>query len=151
MRLRGVHNISLDAKGRLVVPTRFKALLQAHCDGALVITIDTEESCLLIYPAHEWDEIQTKIEQLSSFDKGARRLQRLLIGHATDVDMDGNGRVLIPAALREYAGLDKKMVLLGQGKKFELWDEQTWLETREEYLQQSGQIELTEQLKAISL
>ena len=134
---RGVHNINLDAKGRMAVPARFRdSLMQDEQDeqGALVITIDTEERCLLVYPLKEWEPIQAKLEALPSFNPAARRIQRLIIGHATDVDLDGSGRILLPAPLREYAGLEKKMVMMGQGNKFELWDEAHWQECREAYL-----------------
>lgn len=131
---RGVHNINLDAKGRMAVPARFRDSLMQDEQGALVITIDTEERCLLVYPLKEWEPIQAKLEALPSFNPAARRIQRLIIGHATDVDLDGSGRILLPAPLREYAGLEKKMVMMGQGNKFELWDEAHWQECREAYL-----------------
>lgn len=132
---RGVHHINLDAKGRMAVPTRYRQLLHESNDGALVVTIDTEERCLLVYPLHEWEPIQAKLEALPSFNPAARRIQRLIIGHATDVDMDANGRMLLPGPLREYAGLNKKVVLMGQGNKFELWDEDHWNQCRQEYLE----------------
>ncbi|MBT3144097.1 division/cell wall cluster transcriptional repressor MraZ [Neptunomonas phycophila] len=132
---RGVNQVNLDAKGRLAIPARYRDQISVQCSGHMVLTIDTEERCLLLYPIDDWEEIQEKVNALPSFNPAARRLQRLLIGHATDLDMDGNGRLLIPSLLREYAGLDKKVILLGQGRKFELWDEGAWNETREEYLQ----------------
>lgn len=131
---RGVHNINLDAKGRMAVPARFRDSLMQEEQGALVITIDTEERCLLVYPLKEWEPIQAKLEALPSFNSAARRIQRLIIGHATDVDLDGSGRILLPAPLREYAGLEKKMVMMGQGNKFELWNEAHWQDCRENYL-----------------
>lgn len=131
---RGVHNINLDAKGRMAVPARFRDSLMQEEQGALVITIDTEERCLLVYPLKEWEPIQAKLEALPSFNPAARRIQRLIIGHATDVDLDGSGRILLPAPLREYAGLEKKLVMMGQGNKFELWDEAHWQDCRENYL-----------------
>ena len=106
----------------------------------------------MLYPLEEWEEIQAKIESLPSFNPQARRIQRLLIGHATDLDMDGNGRLLLPAPLREYAELDKKIVLLGQGQKFEIWSESRWLLTREEYLQEvEGGMDMPEELQNLSL
>ena len=132
---RGINPINLDAKGRMAIPSRYREPLSVHCAGELVVTIDTESRCLLLYPIHEWEEIQLKIEALPSFDKNARRIQRLLLGHATDVEMDASGRLLLSAPLREYAQLEKKIVLLGQGKKFEIWSESLWQQTRDEYLQ----------------
>jgi len=152
MMLRGVHTLALDAKGRIAVPSRYRALLQSMAEGALVTTIDTEARCLLIYPLPEWEVIQEKISALSSFNKAARRIQRLLVGHATDVEMDASGRVLVPPPLRDYAELDKKVVLLGQGNKFELWSEEQWAQTRDAYLDEAGDAEtLTAELEQISL
>jgi len=131
---RGVNPINLDAKGRMAVPSRYRDRLVDCCAGQMVATIDTEARCLLLYPLHEWEEIQKKIESLPSFNPAARRIQRLLIGHATDLELDGSGRLLLPAPLREYAELEKKVVLLGQGQKFEIWSEARWLETRDSYL-----------------
>ena len=149
---RGVNAINLDAKGRLAIPTRYRQGLVERCAGSLVATIDTDEPCLLIYPVDEWDAIQKKIEALPSFHPMTRRIQRLLIGHATDIDMDGNGRVLIPPLLRDYAGLDKKCILLGQGKKFELWNEGCWNQRRDDYLQEtSGGEEVPAELQSLSL
>jgi MraZ protein len=150
--LRGVHSLALDAKGRIAVPSRYRAMLEAAASNQLVITIDTESKCLLIYPLPEWEVIQEKISALSSFNKAARRIQRLLIGYATDVDIDGSGRLLISGPLREYAELDKKVVLLGQGNKFELWSESLWNAARDEYIAAAGSEEsMTEELEQISL
>lgn len=149
---RGVHNINLDAKGRMAVPARYRDLLADKESSQLVVTIDTEEKCLLVYPLSQWEPIQTKLEALPSFNAAARRIQRLIIGHATDVDMDGNGRLLLPAPLREYAGLEKKLVMMGQGNKFELWDEVHWQERRESYLaDMKDEDQLPEELLSLSL
>lgn len=149
---RGVNQINLDAKGRMAIPARYREKIAGCCAGQLVATIDTEERCLLLYPLEEWEEIQAKIESLPSFNPAVRRVQRLLIGHATDLEMDGNGRLLLPAPLRDYAELDKKIVLLGQGQKFEIWSESRWLATREEYLQEvEGGMDMPEELQNLSL
>ncbi|WP_396588773.1 division/cell wall cluster transcriptional repressor MraZ [Bermanella sp. R86510] len=149
---RGVHNINLDAKGRMAVPARYRQLLHESNNGALVVTIDTEERCLLVYPLQEWEPIQAKLEALPSFNPAARRIQRLIIGHATDVDMDANGRVLLPSPLREYAGLNKKVVMMGQGNKFELWDEDHWSECRQVYLEaMKNDTDMPDELMNISL
>lgn len=122
---RGVSILSLDSKGRLAIPARYRERLQACCESRLVVTVDRDR-CLLIYPEPTWIEIERKLDQLPSFNENARKLQRLYIGHAQEVDMDGQGRVLLPPALRSFASLDKRVALVGQGKKFELWDEETW-------------------------
>ncbi len=135
---RGITQLNLDAKGRMAMPAKYRERLLESCAGCLVITIDptnsSREPCLLLYPLPEWEVIQTKIDALSSFDAASRKVQRLLVGHADDVEMDGSGRILLPTALREYAGMDKKIVLIGQGKKLELWDEGHWNRCREAWL-----------------
>ncbi|MBB5212171.1 division/cell wall cluster transcriptional repressor MraZ [Microbulbifer hydrolyticus] len=123
----GSHAINMDAKGRLAIPARVRDSLLEDCGGRLVVTAHTEERCLLVYPEAQWREILPKIEGLSNFNKKARRAQRLLIGYACELQVDANGRVLIPPTLREYAGLEKKLMLVGQGKKLELWSEERWL------------------------
>ena len=149
---RGVNPINLDAKGRMAIPTRYRERIAASCAGEMVATIDTEARCLLLYTLPEWEVIQEKIEALPSYNKAARRIQRLLIGHATDLEMDGNGRLLLPAPLRDHAGLDKKVVLLGQGKKFEIWSESIWLEARDAYLQEAdGDGAMPDELQTLSL
>jgi MraZ protein len=130
---RGVTHLALDAKGRLAIPARHRdALSPRPADAgpepsALVLTADPSR-CLLLYPRATWEPIQARLMALSSFNAEIRGLQRLLVGHADDVDMDGNGRILVPPALRQYAALDHHVVLVGQGNKFELWDEAKWQE-----------------------
>ncbi len=131
---RGINSISLDAKGRLTIPTRYRSPLQDACSGNVVVTIDTEEPCLLLYPLPEWEIIEKKITSLSSFNRATRRIQRLLVGHATELEIDGNGRLLLPPPLRQYAQLEKDVVLVGQGKKFEIWHEPRWNDARGEWL-----------------
>jgi MraZ protein len=122
---RGIAQLSLDSKGRLVVPARHRDALLERCSGHLVITADADR-CLLVYPLPDWELIQQKLEGLSNLDPRVRELQRRLIGFAVDADMDSAGRLLISPALRGYAQLDKNVVLVGQGKKFELWNEESW-------------------------
>jgi MraZ protein len=120
----------------------------------VVLTIDTEERCLLLYPLLGWEEIERKLAGLPSFNPAARRIQRLLIGHATDIEMDGHGRILLPPLLREYAGLQKNAVLVGQGRKFELWDEAHWNESRGRWLEEESSFSesmLPDEVKSISL
>jgi MraZ protein len=122
---RGVTLLSLDAKGRLAVPARHRDALVAVSGGRLVLTADPSR-CLLLYPLAAWEPIQARLMSLSSFDTRIRGVQRLLVGHADDVELDGAGRILVPPALRRYAALDRQVVLVGQGHKFELWDETQW-------------------------
>lgn len=138
---RGISQLNIDAKGRVALPAKYRERLLSSCEGKLVLTIDptnsAKEPCLLLYPLPDWEEIQVKIDNLSSFNPTSRKVQRLLVGHADDAVMDANGRILIAAALREYAHINKHIVLIGQGKKFELWDEATWNASRENWLEEA--------------
>ena len=148
---RGVNQVNMDAKGRLTVPTRYRDEINESCRGSMVVTIDTEERCLLIYPQPAWEDIQRKVESLPSFNTAARRVQRLLIGHATDIPMDRNGRLLITPPLREYANLDKQTVLLGQGNKLELWDESVWNARRDQWLEVQSEGGMPDELQMLAL
>lgn len=133
---RGVSTLNLDAKGRLAIPTKYRDGLLQHSEGRMVVTINNAERCLWLYPLDEWERIEQKLVDLPSLDAAAQRLKRILIGHASDCELDGSGRVLLPAPLREFAELTKRVVLIGQGNKFEIWNETTWNEHRDAWLQQ---------------
>ena len=150
-KFRGASNLSLDAKGRIVLPARYRERLLEICQSQLIVTIDTQQPCLLIYPLPEWELIEEKIEALPSFNPATRRIQRLLIGHATEVEVDGNGRMLLSTPLRDYAKLGKKVVLIGQGKKFELWDEECWSERMGTWLNESGDADTPDALAELTL
>jgi len=136
----------------MALPARFRELVTDYSEGKLVVTIDMREKCLLMYPLPEWEVVQRKLEGLSNIGPQARLLQRLLIGHATDLDLDAQGRLLLPQMLRSYADLDKKLVLVGQGNKLELWSEALWLAERDQALEDSGpDAELPEELISLTL
>ena len=122
---RGASKVTLDAKGRLAIPSRFREHLLSRADGHLVATVD-RAGCLLIYPQPEWEDFARRLNALPSMKPQVREFQRVVLGNATDLEMDGQSRVLISRALRDYAELDKQAMLVGQGKKFELWDEERW-------------------------
>ncbi len=122
---QGAAQLNLDSKGRLAIPARYRDMLLQQCNGELVMTADAD-GCLLLYPQPEWQPIREKLMQLSAFNPRIRSLQRFLIGHAEDVVMDTAGRILISSTLRNYAVLDKRVMLVGQGNKFEVWDEARW-------------------------
>lgn len=136
----------------MAVPTRYRAELGDCCDNQIVITVGLDK-CLLVYPLPEFEEIERKLVKLPALNKKAKRLQRLLIGHATECEMDGQGRFLIPEPLRRFAGLDKRVVLIGQGNKFEVWDEDGWIKARDEWIdeEQSDDAELPPELGMLSL
>lgn len=169
---RGINAVNLDTKGRMAIPTKFRdALLSAKQTKAdtdtdstearqtdpqqteVVVTIDTDSRCLLLYPLKQWELIEEKLQALPSFNPEARRIQRLLIGHASDVEVDANGRILIPSLLRDYARLEKKTVLIGQGKKFEIWDEAHWVHERERWLAEEAAKDtvLPDEVRSLSL
>ena len=130
---RGANKLTLDAKGRMVMPTRYRERLQELCGGKLVVTVDKDQ-CLLIYPLPDWEEIERKLMRLPTLNPHARSLQRLMVGHATDLELDGHGRVLLPPKLREFGLLTRDAMLIGQGSRFELWDEARWNERQNEWL-----------------
>ena len=149
---RGVQHINMDAKGRLAMPARQREPLLSQCEGRIVVTIDTQTTCLAIYPLPEWERIERDIQNLPALKPAVKRFQRLMLGYATDLELDANGRMLLPQSLREYARLDKKLVLVGQGNKLELWSEDLWLAERDQALQDSGpEAELPDELISLTL
>jgi MraZ protein len=124
---RGVTLLALDAKSRLAIPARHRDALADVSAGRLILTVDPGR-CLLLYPFAAWEPIERQLIALSAFDATSRGLQRLLVGHAEELSMDGAGRILVSPALRRFAGLDHQVVLVGQGHKFEVWDEARWSE-----------------------
>jgi MraZ protein len=122
----------------MTIPTRYRGALEKSANQ-VVVTIDTEDTCLLLYPLKDWEVLEQKIESLPSFHRAARRVQRLLVGHATEIELDGSGRILLPALLREYAGIDKQVLLVGQGKKFEIWANTIWEKDRANWISSNSQ------------
>jgi MraZ protein len=118
---QGSASLSLDAKGRLSVPSRHRDALQAQCAGQLTLTRHPD-GCLLVYPRPVWEQ---KRAEIMAFPASARALQRLLLGHAMDVELDGTGRVLIAPELRTAAHIERDVLLMGMGAHFELWDRAT--------------------------
>jgi len=152
---RGASKVTLDSKGRMAIPSRYRARLASRADGHLVATIDVAtidwDQCLLLYPLPDWEEIERKLVRLPSLNPQVRRLQRLMVGHATEMEIDGHGRILLPRELRDLASLDKQAMLIGQGNKFELWDEASWNTRRDEWLSGDGGTDLPAELESLSL
>ena len=123
---RGVQHINLDAKGRMAVPSRQRELLSVMSEGHIVLTVDTQAPCLALYALPEWARIEADVQALPALKPAIKRFQRLVLGYASDLQLDGSGRILIPPALRDYAKLEKRAVLVGQGNKLELWSEDLW-------------------------
>ena len=136
----------------MAIPTRYRDALARHCDGHVVITVSPSERCLWLYPLTDWDDVERKLVALPTLDARAQRLKRMLIGHASDCDMDGSGRVLLSGPLREFSGLEKKAVLIGQGNKFEVWSEDVWNIQRESWLSDDAESgPLSPDLETLSL
>ena len=126
---RGAAKVTLDDKGRMVLPTRYREHALEASQGKFVVTVDRDQ-CLLLYPFPEWEQIERKLMSLPSLHAQARRLQRLMVGHATALDLDAHGRLLLPPELREVAHRERRGRLIGQGNRCEWWDEVRWNERR---------------------
>ena len=150
---RGTSAITLDSKSRITVPTRYREELMLDCQGKMVCTVDIRLPCLLLYPLPEWEEIELKLCGLSSMDPQERLFQQVILGNASDCEMDKNGRLLINGPLRQHASLEKNVMLVGQLKKFEIWSEAAWQTQMQQGISQiqSGELELTERLLDLSL
>ena len=148
---RGINNLAMDAKGRVAMPARYRERLLESCAGRLIVTIEFDP-CLLVYPLPEWEKIEEKLVALPSMNRQARTLQRRMIGHATECEIDSQGRIRLPSILQEQAGLEKKVVIIGQGKKFEIWNESTWQNNQSEWLDEiKNDDELHSSLESLSL
>ena len=148
---RGGSSINLDVKGRMAFPTRYRTDLVERCEGRVVLTVH-DDRCLLLYPRPEWDEIERKLVRLPNQDKRTRTLQRMLLGHATELEMDKNGRILIPPRLREFANLEKRVVLAGLGNKFEVWNEEAWEKSCGDWVSDvGGDGEMPDSLESLTL
>jgi MraZ protein len=152
MIFRGLNKINLDTKGRITIPVRYKESLSNLSNNLLICTID-QDHCLLLYPLKFWKSIEKKIMELPTLNATSRRLQRLMVGHAAELEMDSNGRILIPKELREFARLQKQTMLVGQGRKFEIWNYDDWNTGREKWLstKEADLSELPAELGTLSL
>ncbi|MDP0328990.1 division/cell wall cluster transcriptional repressor MraZ [Glaesserella parasuis] len=150
---RGATSISIDSKGRIAIPTRYRAELLESYHGSFVCTVDIRQPCLLLYPLHEWEIIEQKLLALSNFDPAQRRIQRVMQGFATECEMDSAGRILLSPTLRQHAQLEQQIMLVGQLNKFEIWQDQQWQKQISEDLAIGGSEEMLhcEALKNLSL
>ena len=137
---RGTSSINLDVKGRLAVPTRYRAELQECCERQLVVTVAVNEhcvgeaGCLWLYPLPEWEQLEQTIRVLPTLNKMAGKLRRFVIGYASECEMDGQGRLLLPEKLRQFANMEKRIMLVGQLNKFEIWNEDAWIAKEAEWM-----------------
>ena len=125
--------INLDAKGRLAVPMRYRESLVEQCQNRLVLTYSAFDlGSLWLQPEEIWDSMRDEVMSLPSFNPSHRALQRRLVGSATSVEPDSSGRILLPPSLRQSAGMEKRVIMLGMGKRFESWNEDTLNARRDE-------------------
>jgi len=142
----------LDDKGRLVLPARYRERVVERSKGQVVVTVDRDGECLLIFPLSDWEDLERRLMELPNLQPQVRRLQRLMVGYATELTLDGHGRMLLPQELREFARLERHAVLIGQGSRCELWDEARWNERRDVWLKSdTTQSELPPELASLSL
>lgn len=123
---RGRHEHTIDPKGRVSIPVKFREVLGKKYDERLVIT--NFDGCLVAYPYEEWIKLEEKASTLSMVKKETRSFMRFFYSSAIECTLDKQGRILIPQTLREYAALDKEVVLVGQLKKIEIWSKKRWSE-----------------------
>ena len=150
---RGAAAVNLDAKGRVAIPTRYRAEIMEKNQGQMVCTVDIRQPCLLLYPLDEWEKIEQKLLSLSNFDPNQRRLQRVMLGYATECEMDAQGRILLSGPLRQHAKLEKGLMLVGQLNKFEIWSDTEWYAQIDEDIEigSSAEFGASEELKMLSL
>ncbi len=151
---QGNSTLNLDAKGRLAIPVKLRKGLVGPENSPVVVTVNPYEHCLWLYPQSEWLEVARKVIALPDLKKQNKSLKRLLLGHASELELDGQGRILLSASLREYAGMKKTVVLVGQGNKFEIWAEDAWLATRDDCLvsvMPDSEAELSDDLANLAL
>ncbi|MGD0960087.1 MAG: division/cell wall cluster transcriptional repressor MraZ [Methylomonas sp.] len=152
---RGISLISLDNKGRVTIPTRYRDELQESYERQMIVTVGVndkcvgEPGCLWLYPLPEWEEVERTISKLPTLNKMAMQLRRFLIGNASECEMDNQGRLLLPEKLRMVAEMEKNIVLIGQLKKFEIWNAESW-EAKEKAWMSGGDTEGLEELGQLS-
>lgn len=148
----GIHELSLDGKGRLSVPAKLRAIFVKESEGKMILTADLERN-LLIFTVEEWKKAAGKLESLSTIEPRARAVQRLYLGYACEVSMDSTGRILIPPMLRKFAGLDKQVVLNSMNNKLELWDQARWemVSMKAIDMFSDGVLELSAELESLSI
>ncbi len=149
---RGPTKVTLDSKGRLAIPSRYRDLIVQRCEGHLVVTVD-KSNCLLLYLQPDWEELERQLNALPSLHEAARELQRNMVGGASDVDLDAAGRILVSREHREFAGLDKQVMLVGLGHKFEIWDHDRWQQRQGAWLKSKDPdfSDLPPELRTLSL
>ncbi len=122
----GKYYYAVDQKGRIIIPAPFREIISSNYSAKLYITNALFDRCLYIYPLEEWNRLQEKVRTKPRYDEAIKFFLRRVIASAVEMEMDKQGRVLIPAALREDANINTNVVLAGQIEKIELWDRNEW-------------------------
>ncbi len=150
---RGITHLNIDTKGRLAMPSRYRDAINSESASQLIVTVDHTDRCLLIYPMKDWLKVEEQLMGLSNMNRRARNVQRLILGHASECELDTQGRILVAAPLREYASLQKKTILVGQLNKFELWDADAYLVQRDAWIAeaQEDDFDADEALSQVSI
>jgi MraZ protein len=150
---RGVQHLNLDVKGRMTMPSRHRDALVSSDNGCLVATFDIHVRCILIYPLTIWERMEKELQKIPAVDPKVRSLQRFILGNATDLEIDANGRILLTAPLRKYANLDKAVVLVSKGDRFELWNEDSWMAENDKIIEHanSGDLVIPEEMQHLIL
>ena len=135
---KGTSQVSLDSKGRVPMPAKYRNVLRQQFEGKFVITANPDR-CLLLYLQSYWDEkVEPQLLKLPDMNKQVRRIKRFFLGHAAECEMNSQGRILLPLSLRQFANLQKNVSLIGQGTKFELWDSEQWHTQRDTWIKQES-------------
>lgn len=148
----GDSSLNLDAKGRLAIPAKYRAGLADCCASRVVVTASPWDACLWLYPFNEWADIARNVARLPEAFPANRDVKRMVLGHAADLEMDGQGRILLPASLRQHADMDKEVMLIGQYHKCEIWSAGNWASKNEAMRAAANRpdSELSEELRNLS-
>jgi MraZ protein len=136
---RGLHEYTIDQKGRVSLPVRFREVLSAQNDERLIITTSIDP-CLVAYPMAEWQAFEERLSKLPQFDPNVLKLKRLYVAGATECPVDKQGRLMIPPELREYAGLEKDLIFAGMVKTVEIWSKERWQQNRDLAREQAADV-----------
>ena len=133
LKFQGIASATLDTKGRMALPARHREIVADLSEGAVTVTVSPYDRCLGLYPRPAWEKLRDKLEELPNRRTSVRRIQQIVLGQAVNLELDGSGRLLLPAKLRQWAELDKKLCLVGLSEKIEIWDDAHWNETMQSF------------------
>ncbi len=147
---RGISATTIDAKGRITVPTKHREEIDTACGGRIALTVDIDR-CVLIYPLPEWERVEASLLALPNLEQKVKQLQQFTVGYAKTCEIDGNYRINIPQELRDFASINKNVFLVGQGIKFALWDQERWNKKCEDWTDNANQVNAESALNQIRM